>query len=626
MKSRFYLAYSVFSFLLLFFVLILHFGIGWLPLLCILLGILARVVFKSGSLAVFTFLIPLLPALGAFENKGFPMNYLFLPLFFLGGIVLGEYLSTKGQKLWPLPELPKFYFSFLLLLGISFIFVMLRWSNLTLSLLAFFKDTPIAPTGQRISFGIIFPVLELALFALSPFYFLLLRRRPDRQWILIAFLSGHSLSILYLLGLRLGTKDSPLVSLRGLASDPTAFGFLSSLALLLAWYLFFHYGRKLWGSVFAFISLVGILNSGTRIGFFAIVLVFFLFLFSSREKIISVVVLGILLVGAFFLYVHFFYKPGFNFLTRMKDSLLVVEKSPEFNTMGQAPLNLLSSHRDVLWKYSMECMQSFPITGVGPGNFVFWVMFARTTDFLHHLPANQYLFFTCSSGLPGLALFLLFCGGLFFSKKWHEKALLGFFFFTFLFNDYLWFPEIILVFWLVCSLGGKTEEKPLVLNKRSRIFYVCGLLVLIFFNCQVFSRLHPKSWARATSTPYDYGLYYEETDKGRPFWWTKSKAGVYIYLDHDGGNRNFRLVCGAPLKYLKDHQQTVEIFWRGRFFKRVVFRDNGEYPLLIEDKNSREGFLEFRIQPVFNLSRMGLGQETRTLGLQLFGEGKPNNR
>jgi hypothetical protein len=97
---------------------------------------------------------------------------------------------------------------------------------------------------------------------------------------------------------------------------------------------------------------------------------------------------------------------------------------------------------------------------------------------------------------------------------------------------------------------------------------------------------------------------------------------VYIYLDRDGRSANYNLVCGAPLSRLPDKKQTVDVYWRGRFLKSAVFLDNGRYPLQIEDRDHREGFLEFRVRPAFNLKRMGLGPETRDLGIQLGGEGK----
>ena len=57
----------------------------------------------------------------------------------------------------------------------------------------------------------------------------------------------------------------------------------------------------------------------------------------------------------------------------------------------------------------------------------------------------------------------------------------------------------------------------------------------------------------------------------------------------------------------------------GEIPERVVFRDNGHTLLQIKDLEQREGFLEFRVRPVFNLKRMGLGDESRDLGIQVSG-------
>jgi hypothetical protein len=606
------LVYAIFLF---------HFGFVIFPLLFTLLGILLRTIFKKNYLLVFSLLIPILPAFAGFNSGGFPYNYFILPLFVLTGIVISDSIINKEFLAAGKETIPRHYIYYLLILSISFIFVILRWSNLTLSPLAFFKDTPITPSGQRISFGIIFPVVELALFSLSPLYYLLLRREADLRPILIAFLSGQSLSIFYSLLQQLQANVFPETVLRGMASDSTAFGFLSALGLLLAWYLYCHYAEKWWGFFFIFVSLIGIVNSATRIGFFAVILVFFLFILSGRKKIFSFIFMSVLLLGGVFLYRQFFYQPGFNFLTRMKSDLQIFGNSLKQKKIDSDLLQNYSAERVILWQYSLECLKSFPVTGVGTGNFVFWVMHTHAGNFLHHLPANQYFFISSSTGLMGILIFLFFCSGLFSGKKWPEKYLLGIFLFLLIFNDYLWFPEIFLAFWLFASLGEKGVERPLVFIKSFKIFYSLGLLVFILFNLLNFSDLHPKTWLHAVSIPYNYGLYYEEGENGRRYNWTMEKAGIYIYLDRLGRSTNFNLVCGAPLSRLPNNKQTVDIYWRGRFLKSAVFHENGQYPLQIEDHKHSEGFLEFRVRPVFNLKKMGLGAESRDLGVQVSGPG-----
>jgi len=177
--------------ILVFSIFLFHLGFIFLPLLFALLGVLLRTVLKKNYLIIFSFLIPILPAFAGFAGNGFLNNYFVLPLFVLAGIVVADSIINREIFAAGLVMIPRHYIFYLLILLISFVFVVLRWSNLSLSPLAFFKDTQIAPNGQRISFGIIFPVLELALFSLSPLYYLLLKRRPDAERILIAFLSGQ---------------------------------------------------------------------------------------------------------------------------------------------------------------------------------------------------------------------------------------------------------------------------------------------------------------------------------------------------------------------------------------------------------------------------------------------------
>jgi len=621
MKNRSYLFLSFISFLLLSFVLFFHFRIIWMPATCLLLGILARIIFKGRSLEVFSFFIPVLPAFAILENKGFPLHYLLLPLFFLVGITAGEFAAGKGRSSWPLPELPRGYVPFLLLLGISFLFLLLRWSNLTLSPLAFLHDTPVAPTGQRLSFGIILPAVEFALFALSPFYYLLLRRADDPRRILVAFLCGQSLSIVWSFIQRWQGTGARGFLISGLASDATAFGFLCALAILMAWYLHARCAEKRLGFLFTVVSLAGILNSSTRVGLFAIVAAVLLFTFSSRKRILFKIAVAALLLMASLLYVRFMGKTELKFLSRIGNTIKLVDRSLESRALTPRTFKRILAKRGVLWGYSLESLRKFTLSGLGPGNYVFWVMTAHSDDFFHHLPANQYFFISSSTGLIGLAAFLLFCFGLFRHKKWPEKWLLGIFLFLLIFNDYLWFSEIFLEFWLFCSLGESAVEKPLVRSKNTLIVFISALLVFVLFNVLKFSDLHPKNWARGNLTAYDYGLYNQENDGGRIFRWTKERAGMYIYLDRQGHSVGYNLVCGAPLSRLSEKKQTVDIYWRGRFLKSAVFRDNGQYPVQIEDHEHGEGFLEFRVRPTFNLKRIGLGAETRELGVQVSGTG-----
>ena len=147
------------------------------------------------------------------------------------------------------------------------------------------------------------------------------------------------------------------------------------------------------------------------------------------------------------------------------------------------------------------------------------------------------------------------------------------------------------------------------------------LLCFVALNIVDFQALHPRNWARETATPYAYGFSYRENENGRAFRWSGARAGVYVYPGTGGGYRGLTLSCGAPLARLAGRRQAVDIYWRGKFLRSVVFLENGPYPLEFSDTAQRQGFLEFRVRPVFNLKRMGLGDESRDLGVQVSGEG-----
>ena len=77
------------------------------------------------------------------------------------------------------------------------------------------------------------------------------------------------------------------------------------------------------------------------------------------------------------------------------------------------------------------------------------------------------------------------------------------------------------------------------------------------------------------------------------------------------------MTCGAPLFRLPGKKQALDVYWRGKRYRRIIFRENGDYSLQVEDASPSEGFLEFRVRPAFNLKMMGLGAESRDLGVQV---------
>jgi hypothetical protein len=78
-----------------------------------------------------------------------------------------------------------------------------------------------------------------------------------------------------------------------------------------------------------------------------------------------------------------------------------------------------------------------------------------------------------------------------------------------------------------------------------------------------------------------------------------------------------KLFCGAPLERLPQGEQRVEIYWKGKLYRSLVFKENKDFSFWIKGRAFKEGFLEFRIYPCFNLKKMNLGEDTRDLGIQI---------
>jgi len=278
--------------------------------------------------------------------------------------------------------------------------------------------------------------------------------------------------------------------------------------------------------------------------------------------------------------------------------------------------------RYLVWNYSYENFKKFPLSGVGAGNFVFWVKYNWfDKKYYHHLPHNQYLVFSSSIGLIGLLVFFIFITQLWINRDKAEKWVYFVVLIILFFNHFLWFPEAFLLFWIVASLENGRNLKPKSKSKIANVFFGCLVALFAASNVYHFSELHPKNWAKETRTNYDYGFWYEEKDNlGKEFRWTKDKAGIYIFLDKEGLSPEIKLFCGAPLNALEQKRQGVKIYWRGKLYEEVIFKENKDYSFRIEDRSLEEGFLEFRIQPSFNLKKMRIGEETRNLGIQVYEE------
>ena len=166
-----YLAFL--SLALLAFVVIIHIRFVLLPVFFLLLGLLSYLWSERKALFLFLFLLPVINSTPDIFYNGYSFNYMGVSLFYLSGIVLASCLKKeKTEFAFPGYDL---YLLFLSLVSVSIFFVFLRWSNLTLSPLAFLRDMPVSLSGDRLSFACIFPVITLALFSLTPFLASLIR-------------------------------------------------------------------------------------------------------------------------------------------------------------------------------------------------------------------------------------------------------------------------------------------------------------------------------------------------------------------------------------------------------------------------------------------------------------------
>ncbi len=371
------------------------------------------------------------------------------------------------------------------------------------------------------------------------------------------------------------------------------------------------------------ISFFGIIHSQTRTALIPIffVLLYFFIKLSWKKKLLVFV----LILFFFMNFLYYYYNSDLNvklrFVNEIENSFwdslkLLINKSDE-NT----ELKNISSKRDLLWSYSIKIIKQYPLIGVGAGNFVFFVMYDNyEKGFFHDLPGNQYLFFSSSIGLIGLIVFLMFLINIMRKKRGIELYILLCVLLISFFGNYMWIPECFLAFWLILSLGEEKQGIKILKNKKYS-FLIYGVIIVVFIisNIYHFNDLHPKTWAKNTGTDYDYGFWYKEkNEQGEDFKWTKDCAAQYIYLDKNGESKDIKFLCEAPLHNIKGKQQRVEVYWKRRLYKKIVFRENREVKFKIKGNPFEEGFLEIRVYPCFNLKKMNLSEESRDLGVQFF--------
>jgi len=366
------------------------------------------------------------------------------------------------------------------------------------------------------------------------------------------------------------------------------------------------------GVLFLAVALAAIIVSGCRTGFLFVLAAVFMLAFSKKIGLAGKAAVILLLAGSLFV-------AGGTLGRRLQRT---AERAARLSSAADLfhAADKMSNGRLEMLRDGARMTARFPLSGVGAGNFLFYLKYLRFGEAAYlDLPLNQYLLFFCETGLAGGLAFIFFLAVLFWRQRpGAVRMLLAVMAFALLFNNFFWFPEVLLLFWIfVARADWPAAPAARKAGMRPALVILCFVAMNIFD----FQALHPRNWARETSTSYDYGFSYPEKENGRPFRWSGARSGTYIHLGADGRSGDFSLFCGAPLARLPGRRQTVDVYWRGMLHDRLVFRENGIFLFAIADGDHGEGFLEFRVHPVFNLKRLGLGDESRDLGVQVSGEG-----
>ncbi|HLP46952.1 MAG TPA: O-antigen ligase family protein [Candidatus Kapabacteria bacterium] len=645
MKRLFYIL-SILSFIVA--VIIIGFHMNFLLLVGVCFALGAAAFFWGGerfALYLFVFLLPFINASPALMGSAWPYNYTAPALFLLCGILLPQSFSlskvfgpTFFQKGRP-PEAESrdfyFYYLFLLLLFVSTFFVFLRWSNITLgNITAVGADTPVsAPLPrfstndsliwieQRLSSAIIFPVISLFLYFISPYIFFYIRRvKPGEKtifkWLSFGFYISTALAGLQKIVGQSHLSDrlgKGLKQFNGGFSDFNALGVFAGMMFL--WSTYEIKKKNVLGYVTFAVSLAGGILSGSRTMFFfaaAGIVNLLLGAVKNREKKQKWVA-GILIVVFLVLVI---FAGG-----TLKKRLMGADWDAKETLFDK--LDAMVNGRLKMAMFSLDIIRDYFLTGVGTGNYTFYLSYKNYLPYkdsgkvyLYDLPMNQYLWIFVENGFPAFLVFSFFLVLLY--RRSNKKLLTGTILVVLLFNNFFWFPEAFLLFWILAAFTYPPgmQDKMTSSNKKQLLTTVICLAVLILFNLISFNRLHPKTWAQETGITYDYGVWPGEKDaKGMYFNWTKERAGVLLALDKNGESPLIKIICGAPFNYLKSKEQKVKIYWKGKLEREMVFTGNDTVEFKIKSVPMEEGVLEIRVRPVFNPKKLGIGNDNRDLGV-----------
>jgi O-antigen ligase len=618
------------------FVVMIHIRFILLPALFLALGLSSYLWNGRKALLLFLFLLPLINSTPDIFFNGYPYNYMAVALFYLSGIWIASLLKKEKPE-FAFPAQGAYLF-FLTLLSVSVFFVFLRWSNLTLSSLAFLRDTPVTPSGERLSFACIFPVVTLALFSLAPFLASAIRHWDLKEnEIFIPLKAGFCLS--FLLALAQKWLDHDLLAqswwelnnhqVNGGFSDFNAFGFFAGVMFLYQALRLTEKmsGRKAvpvaeraestpgappstgigaWGfeMIFLMIALAAIYISGCRTAFLFVLLAVIVLVFSRKTSFLAKALFLLLLAVSLLV-------AGGTLKKRLRQSLVqTVNLSGATDKLGA--VDALGSGRLAMVRDSAQMIGRFPVSGVGAGNFLFYLKYLHFNEPAYlDLPLNQYLLMASETGLVGGLAFILFLAVLLKrQKKGARRLVTAAIAFALFFNNFFWFPECLLLFWIFLS-GNDWPHAP---DRRLKPAWLYAIAVLfIVFQALDFRALHPENLTREKGVAYDYGFWPHERDGRGAFSWTSRAAGKYFTA---ADARDFSILCAAPQRWLRKKSMAVELYWRGELFQRTVFFENGSAQFRLP--GLQEGFLEIRVHPTFNLHALRLGADARELGVRFM--------
>ncbi len=615
MKNESVLFYlSSLNFFFFFIIITIHVGFLFIPAaVFIISSLLWNFKVKLWEKLFFIF-IPVASSLSYFSKIQYPFNYFQLPVIFFWGGLIFKYLKEKRI------ENSNKNYSFLIFLYLTFLsmlFVYLKWFNIGIKSIAILKDTPIAPTGERLSFGVLFPSMVFLIYSTGYFVLNYFFYKKDNEEIYFKYLSaGYIISLIFSILQKFELSDifvcpfcKSIKQFNGMFSDFNGLGTFSGILFFWAIYLI---KRKLdlYKILILIATFFGSIISGSRSSFLIIAFAISFFIFKTiKEKKnirISLLVLIVFLFGIVFF--------GGKLKTRLFSKFKYLKAQ---NLSLEKKLDLLTNGRISMLKFGANTILSYPVSGIGTGNHLFYLRYKNyAKKYLYDLPLNQYLLIVEEGGIFALLLFLLFLFNL--AKHSNKSFLFITIFIVFIFNSALWLPEISLIFFALTGLTSKNKKNGECISYKPIVLFIIFFL-FILFNILNFKKLHPITWAKNTKTLYDYGFYYKEKlPDGQSFKWTKGYAGIFIYNENLRNKfKELKLFCGAPLNHLKYKTQTVHIYFNGELIKSIVFKENIFKKVNI-NFNGKNGFLEFIVKPAFNLKKMNIGIEPRTLGIQIY--------